>query len=183
VARIREKTYKSTCGADIWERLDDPDVLQQYIGATLFGVGTEDLDALSYDQKKEVIVTLCDQVTVIGDGLESASPADPIFWPIHPTVERLFVWKMLNGGLDEYEWAEDNIIPAGMDHTCYLHGPNDRMPWKLMMDTGSKRVQKTYSNKEMFSATNPIGDFKMPYVYDNFEWPHCIDEGFDFNRI
>jgi hypothetical protein len=30
-----------------------------------------------------------------GDHLESASPADPSFWVIHPTLERLFLAKLI----------------------------------------------------------------------------------------
>ena len=35
--------------------------------------------------------------TFFGDQRESASPHDPAFWPIHPTLERAYHAKMLVG--------------------------------------------------------------------------------------
>ena len=35
----------------------------------------------------------------IGDLMESASPSDPIFWPTHPTLDRMWQWRMLGPGM------------------------------------------------------------------------------------
>ena len=44
------------------------------------------------------IEIVCNAGILVGDEEQSSSPADPLFWPIHPTIERLYQWKMLNGG-------------------------------------------------------------------------------------
>jgi hypothetical protein len=38
---------------------------------------------------------------MMGDQLESASPADPSFWPIHPALERIWQWKRIVGFTSE----------------------------------------------------------------------------------
>ena len=53
-----------------------------------------------------------------GDHIESASPADPSFWVIHPTLERLLHAKLLSGGFEEERWASD---PTG-DFVCKNRG-------------------------------------------------------------
>ena len=48
--------------------------------------------------KTEVLKIACaGGIGVDGDHLESASPIDPSFWPIHPTLERLWQFKKLAG--------------------------------------------------------------------------------------
>ena len=42
-----------------------------------------------------------------GDHIESASPADPSFWVIHPTLERLLHARLLAGGFSDESWATD----------------------------------------------------------------------------
>jgi Common central domain of tyrosinase len=39
-----------------------------------------------------------------GDHIESSSPADPSFWVIHPTLERLLHAKLMSGGFDDETW-------------------------------------------------------------------------------
>ena len=53
-----------------------------------------------------------------GDHIESASPADPSFWVIHPTLERLLHAKLLSGGFADESWAADQID----DFVCSNHG-------------------------------------------------------------
>ena len=43
---------------------------------------------------------------VDGDHLESASPLDPSFWPVHPTLERLWQFKKMAGLFDDETWPE-----------------------------------------------------------------------------
>ncbi|CAM9318326.1 unnamed protein product [Choristocarpus tenellus] len=40
----------------------------------------------------------------------------------------------------------------------------------------------TLINRDLILAFDPRLD-ALTYVYDNFEWPHCLDEGFDFNDV
>ena len=50
------------------------------------------------------IRTLCTTTVEVGDQLESASPNDISFWPIHPTLERLYLWKKLNTVFANESW-------------------------------------------------------------------------------
>ena len=33
----------------------------------------------------------------VGDFMQSSSPLDPLFWPTHPTLDRLWQWRKING--------------------------------------------------------------------------------------
>ena len=83
----------------------------------------------------------------------SASPADPSFWPIHPTLERLLQAKYLSGGFLTDNWPTDalseyvcnkpmcldtatNKIDAYPD-CCYGHFENDKV---FDSDTGDRLV-------------------------------------------
>lgn len=37
------------------------------------------------------------------------------------------------------------------------------------------------TNEEVAQSINPAGDYKVPYIYDHFEWPHCVDQGYAFH--
>ena len=57
-----------------------------------------------------------DLAPVMGDSLESASPGDISFWPTHPTVDRLFQWRRLNGmtndWIDNDSWSVQGVDSA-----------------------------------------------------------------------
>lgn len=127
-----------------------------------------------------------------GDHLESASAADPSFWVIHPTLERLTHAKLLAGGFETETWATDgttdyvcnrprcyNTTTNVMDYyedCCYGHYENDRL---LDAVSGNRFSKVGVTNKEMLVATDPRTEsYSMPYVYDSFSWDHC-DEDFD----
>lgn len=61
---------------------------------------------------------MCMCVCLPGDHIESASPADPSFWVIHPTLERLLHAKLLSGGFADESWAVDQTN----DFVCSNHG-------------------------------------------------------------
>jgi len=129
-----------------------------------------------------------------GDHLESASPADPSFWPIHPTLERLLQARFMAGGFDTDEWPSDPInqyvcnkatcydpdqattddIRApfnSWDSCCYGHYQDDQF---LDAVTGNKNSYVGPTNREIFEWTNPTKDtYAMNYIYDSFIWPHC----------
>ena len=56
----------------------------------------------------------CHQQVFSGDNFESASPIDPIFWVIHPTLERLLHAKLISGGFADESWGVDPI----KDNVC-----------------------------------------------------------------
>lgn len=126
-----------------------------------------------------------------GDHLESASPADPSFWVIHPTIERLFHAKLLSGGFVTDYWpihvnesqstyvcaknACYNATTGSYDyHTdcCYGHYRDDQT---MDADVGSRAAYTGATNYATLQATDPtsIEKYQMPYIYDTFTWDHC----------
>jgi len=180
---------RCTCGEDLMEKLEDPELFDAYFEAASAGskklTGTYDLAT-----QKKMIQIICEAGTYSGDQLESASPADVIFWPMHPTVERLAMWRLIRAGFTDWDWPEDptenyrgNILlsaeKAG-DMSCEGHGPNDVMIWKLNLDDGDN-IKKQYTTFEFLQRSDPTAGYQLPYVYDVFEWDHCMEEVFDFD--
>ena len=73
-----------------------------------------------------------------GEQLESASPLDPIFWMIHPILDRLLMAKRLSGESDitfgafgnvhpftDTEWYEYSYYTTD-EFTCLGHGAQDQ---------------------------------------------------------
>lgn len=128
-----------------------------------------------------------------GDHLESASPADPSFWVIHPTIERLFHVKLMAGGFANEKWYTDpqkqNVCQKARclqdghqdyhDTCCYGHYEGDRL---LDFITGNTSNYIGQSNAELLASSDPRSeDYSNAYIYDNFEWVHC--EGNDFDVL
>lgn len=132
---------------------------------------------------REILQLLCNQedkaAPIMGDSLESASPFDPIFWPIHPTVERLFIWRMMNGFDDEL-WPEDAAwsVKGFKTGYCWGHNQMDVLSWPnyLYEETGPGGP---YTNFDIWTILDPRNKYS-PYIYDNFEWVHC--EQYGYNR-
>ena len=131
-----------------------------------------------------------------GDQLESASPNDPSFWPIHPTQERLLQAKMMAGGFTETEWPTTTCSAKNCDWVCnhakcydytgentekgyYYsccagHFENDQL---LDYTTGDRSQGIGSTNSQVFLDVDPTSDdYANTYVYDHFEWTHCGDE-------
>jgi hypothetical protein len=123
-----------------------------------------------------------------GDHAESASPADPSFWPIHPTLERIYHAKMMVGGFETTEWASDPDADfvcfrsdcytegTGIDteECCFGHYEFDQM---YDFTTGDRSSRWGPTNHDVMKTTDPTADnYNLPYVYDNFIWPHCQEE-------
>lgn len=133
-----------------------------------------------------------------GDHLESASPADPSFWPIHPTLERVFQAKLMAGGfttsstwptdpVTEYVcnkavcYEEDEDAFGNWDTCCYGHYENDQM---LDAPNNDRYTYVGPTNKDVHDGTNPQNpEYSMKYIYDTFTWNHCIQEGYDFDAL
>lgn len=91
--------------------------------------------------------------------------------------------------------------PAGFDETwiddaeCYGHNSGDVQPFHDLfpdydedLASGSEassglpgagddvhevgRPKSYYSNRDLYDLLHP-GETNCPYIYDNFEWPHC----------
>jgi hypothetical protein len=125
-----------------------------------------------------------------GDHLESASPADPSFWVMHPTLERLLHARLMAGGFDDETWAadvkEDFVCQKS---ECYSEDEEDRDYYDVCcfghfadsqvfdFENGDKTAYIGTTNSEMINSTDPRSSgYNMPYIYDTFSWPHCSGE-------
>lgn len=130
----------------------------------------------------------------VGDHLESASPSDPSFWPIHPTQERLLQAKFMAGGFDTSTWATDpdDVCDKAKcyeadygdkdyyDECCYGHNQYDQL---LDFVNGDKSSGFGPTNHEILKGTNPSTvDYTMPYIYDNFDYDHCSEDFFELMK-
>ena len=127
-----------------------------------------------------------------GDHLESASPTDPSFWVVHPTIERLFQYKLLTGGFADESWYTDPVnqkicekpscfnsthgFTSYWPHCCYGHYENDQM---LDFESGNVNNHVGPTNKEFLAISDPrSAEYKLPYIYDEFSWTHCDENDF-----
>lgn len=125
-----------------------------------------------------------------GDHLESASPADPSFWVIHPTLERLLHAKLMTGGFSNEAWPADvhkgfvcNKARCYSSQTgtkdfypdcCYGHYEYDQMFDGV---SGNRSVKVGPTNRAVLDATDPRkSTYSMPYIYDQFSWSHCAQD-------
>ena len=174
-----------TCTDDKYDEM--PSKLKHYV---------DDTGTLTDEQLEEWRDFVCEGdawKVFSGDHLESASPADPSFWPVHGTLERLLQVKFMAGGFPTSTWPSD--ATAGYvcdknscyepsygdgydyyDECCQGHYENDQL---LDFVSGDRYNGYGYTNKEILDMTNPTS-YSMPYIYDNFQWDHCDD---DFNAL
>lgn len=128
--------------------------------------------------QREVLAVLCKEgIAVSGDQLEAGSPADPSFWPVHPTIERLWNWKKITGSFSDETWPTTN---TALEANCTGHAANDYVPFAFAMAQFDQ--QKIYTNLEIYNFADPVQGL-APYVYDHFDWDHCSEMGFDFRKI
>lgn len=183
-------------GQASWEVLEDADVLAEGFfydkdavlvdrlvdeEGNAFGVipgytreETEDI----YD---EMLRALCTPMR-FGTHYGATSTNDPTFHVIHPTFDRLWHLRRLEASdsFDE-EWISD--------HTCYGHNPEDVQPFHDLFleddaepspdkqshsEVGKKKTY--YTNHELYTMLRP-DEMNNPYIYDNFEWTHCDEQG------
>jgi hypothetical protein len=124
----------------------------------------------------------------VGDHVESASPADPSFWPIHPTLERVMHVKYFMGWFEDDSWPSDvkesyvcdksqcyeNDTLDYYDECCYGHYENDQL---LDFVNGDKGKGYGLTNRQVMLDTDPTSkDYAMSYIYDSFTWEHCDED-------
>eukprot|EP01038_Epipyxis_sp_PR26KG_P004349 gene4349-6153_t len=136
---------------------------------------------------------LCDgngSKIVAGDDAESASPADPSFWVIHPTLERLLYARQMAGGFFNTTWPSDNACER---QTCYNSTSgafeysksccDGHYEDSQLLDAINNDRYGGYgpTNGEIIAATNPLSsDYSVNYIYDGFTWDHC---SYDFDAL
>jgi hypothetical protein len=111
----------------------------------------------------------------IGDMLESGSPADPLFWPIHPTVERLVMRWAMTGDRDN-TWVDgtSTTLRGFFTGNCEGHNAAD----EIFFFNRFKKSE-SYTNVEYYDMISPYDD-NIDYVYHHFLWEHCTSLPVDF---
>merc|ERR1712070_73765 len=135
-------------------------------------------EAVEEENQADVIKSMCDSALGIGDQMESASPIDISFWPIHPNLERIWMVKKLSGTFTSEEWPM-NGTSLGSGSDCYGHGPNDVLPFGDIFDSPGRRHYQNLTNNELYAMMDPNND-QLPYLYDDFTLLHCEYYGFEF---
>lgn len=119
----------------------------------------------------------------IGDLMNSAAPADPLFWPIHPTVDRLWQWRRINGMTNE-SWPSGAADYARSDDSCKGHGPDDVTVFKSLFgeDTGDSAEVSFYTNQELYEGLSPLRESNNA-VFADFRWGHCEHLGYPIDLM
>ena len=154
------------------------------------------------EMMEDMVYMLATSSVKEGEMIESASTADPMFWLIHPAIERLLAAKRLGAhvkmGSKEYhkwddytgaseEWLQYSYytFEEGKNgyfadaFTCYGHGAEDKvLPDALkftdaIMNVADSNGDKIISNWEFYLAIDPNNVDGNDYVFDHFEWDHC----------
>ena len=138
----------------------------------------EQLYNLTDEDKYKFLDMLCNAGILVGDHLESASPADISFWPLHPTIERLYQFKVLTNTFSDTTWNDtEKTSWAGND--CYGHHSYDLIHLENVLPS-----QDYSTNLDVLHAINPLNkDTELTYIYDNFDWNHCSEIGYDFSTL
>ena len=97
------------------------------------GIASSFSSWLDTDIKARIIRMICERgVGVDGDQLESASPMDPSFWPIHPTMERLWMYKKISRTLYNETWPATSY---SIWDSCCGHRAHDIIPFRFSLKT------------------------------------------------
>ncbi|CAM9421765.1 unnamed protein product [Ectocarpus sp. 6 AP-2014] len=167
---------------------------------TIYYNSTIDFDNVisEYDDetKRMVVAEVCASTIHDGDHLQAGSSLDPTFWPMHPTMERLFMFARLTGNTNDLDWPDadsssSNEMISRYGDDCVGHGGSDVFPFDLLdsdhdgfeIKTGMKGNPETgnsFTNREVLAAMDPRVD-QLSYVYDTFKWDHCLGSGYDFD--
>lgn len=111
-----------------------------------------------------------------GEHAGADSPWDPSFWPIHPTLDRLYQYKRLVDPDMRLAWPTNSSRPCkwqALGFGCPGHHAEDLTVYRTTVLDGGVYFQSTpITNFEMLMAADPR-DYRLDYIYDNFKWPHC----------
>lgn len=152
--------------------------------------------------KLAALTTVCNTPIAPGDQLEASSAVDVSFWPVHPTLERLWAYKKLlsltgsddtsatlaptsSGAFQTEAWSNQDEGPTQYCHNngCKGHHPADVVPFPVQAqyeDTGFEA--RTLSNIELYHLMDPHYS-RLTYVYADFDWDHCEQMGVKFPAL
>jgi len=151
----------------------------------------EDFPDANWEKIQEFICSGDAWQVFYGDHLESASAADPSFWPVHPASERFLQARLAAAPLtgewysdyqSDWVWGRPECVLTEetgspykqYDSQCCLgHFENDGF-LDFRSNGGDKHSTFGLSNKEQLAATYPTaGTYDLNYIYDSFKWSHC----------
>lgn len=124
----------------------------------------------------EYLRTVCSAGILVGDHLEASSAYDISFWPIHPTIDRLWQWKKLKGMFSDETWPSTSFSIYG--DSCAGHREDDIIPIPDLVPG----LPGNLTNGELYGLMDPSAD-TLDFVFDTFEWKHCTDYGIDFSNL
>jgi len=145
----------------------------------------------NYEKVRDFICSGNGYKIVVGAHMESASAADPSFWPVHPTQERLLHLFLIASHVEQWKWPSNSELDyvcgtaecyddvtdtyGYRESCCYGHYEDDQL---LDYITGDDTKYVGATNKETLAASNPLLDsYSVPYVYDSFQFDHCDNAG------
>ena len=165
--------------------------------------------ALNETQAAGLMKIYCETPFTPGEQIEAASPIDPSFWPIHPTMERLLQYKRVVQDFGDMYWGATkqhgdgtNYCTQGisshyaesylnvsssdswLDLGCEGHHADDLNMFKSNVvdpQTGKYQMRST-TNLELFRMINPK-EYMVSYIYENFEWTHCDRGAYAFPEV
>lgn len=165
------------------KQLND-EALHKYFAGTMKSDGVEMADLTQAQREEAINIMLCDAHYYPGDHIEAASPVEASFWPIHPTLERLFQFKEIVAPFRNRDWAvdktEDKHFCTYHTYGCEGHHAYDLTAWAtISRNEEGIYVKSLRTNEEVRTAANP-DTLGTPYIYHTFEWSHCMEVGVDF---
>ena len=114
------------------------------------------------------------------------------------------MFKRLTGTMTDLTWPDSDttvVDPETGETTseilslsgeCKGHAGSDVFPFGYAMDAGDPGFKtrtaikgeeeggNSLTNREVLLALDPRVN-SLSYIYDTFEWPHCMQDGLDFN--
>lgn len=150
--------------------------------------------------RKDIVTMFCSAGVQEGSMLASESPSDPMFFMIHPILDRMHVAKRLaktNEGMqfgyfgpisafEDESWLDYSFYDSNSTY-CSGHGMEDAvledlpLPPALIL-AGDVNLDGALSNFEFTEALDPNVEAGTLYIFDHFDWEHCnpndsIEEG------
>ncbi len=118
------------------------------IGTILSATGN-DLSTMSEDEIK-VVLKAIENVNMVGEMFTSAAAWDPLFWPLHGSIERLLGYKRMNVDLYGLDFDDTWGYPeydgaAGPYLNAYCDWSNVTEVYDLPSCTASKCIDMHYS--------------------------------------
>lgn len=155
----------------------------------------------TFEMLRDLVIFVANTPLVEGEMLEAASPADIMFWMIHPAIERLLAAKRLStvhtfGGKEISKWDASSEVwmaysyyslAAGQNptypeaFTCKGHEAEDHvLPDVLPFIRGFQKLADAngdgvVTNWEYYQAIDPNNVTGVDYVFSNFDWSHCFN--------